>query len=378
VMAVCRGCLTWPFACLRFVNHEHGFLSTTALRLRWVCDCGILRGEYAIAENERFIRCQTRCRNCTLHDIVLFTTRLNHPSIPTTNGVRVVPSEVNDSGRTRTCAPRLRGPTPYPHGPQGLLLAIDVSLRLWGEQLGKVRRHRACRRTALDGRSLGPRGIQWRRRGYRATVARLTPDQKVGHSNLSARVVCWSSPASSSADCQVCSGVVQVAEHPTVDSSSDRMVPGSIPDGRIWRGVATASALDAADPAKTGPRQRVSPICPLSQGRVLCRTRFRPLIKRCETAMLAARRFAVCPRKRCHREAVACMPNPRPYRGSVFLLVARVTGFQFPASKFHRALRGQSSRARAMPTTFCRRLCCQRFPFFANSPPSSVGRARGP
>ncbi len=55
--------------------------------------------------------------------------------------------------------------------------------------------------------------------------------------------------------------------------------------------------------------------------------------------------------------------------------VARVTGFQFPASEFHGALRGQSSRARVARTTFCRRLCCQRFVFFANRPPSSVGRA---
>ena len=79
--------------------------------------------------------------------------------------------------------------------------------------------------------------------GYGATVARLTPDQKVGSSNLSALIVYWSAFASSSGSSQAgllggrilpasIPAIAQLAEHLTVDSRSDQMAPGSIPGGR--------------------------------------------------------------------------------------------------------------------------------------------------
>jgi hypothetical protein len=42
--------------------------------LRWVRACGVLRGEYAIQENEHFIHCRTRGQNCTLRENVKFQT----------------------------------------------------------------------------------------------------------------------------------------------------------------------------------------------------------------------------------------------------------------------------------------------------------------
>jgi hypothetical protein len=126
---------------------------------------------------------------------------------------------------TRTCNPRLRRPMPYPLGLGDCCLPSAFRCGFWASSLlrpglggaapsAKVPR---CWRAlgeapvALDGRLLRPQGAsgpstaRWRHVGHGATVARLTPGQKAGRSNLSALAVHWSPAASSSADCHVCS-----------------------------------------------------------------------------------------------------------------------------------------------------------------------------
>jgi hypothetical protein len=77
--------------------------------------------------------------------------------------------------------------------------------------------------------------------GYGATVARLTPDQKVGSSNLSALIthplagLFRAGVHFGFAALPICiPAIAQLAEHLTVDPRSDQMVPGSIPGGRIF------------------------------------------------------------------------------------------------------------------------------------------------
>ncbi len=64
-------------------QRDRVILSTIALRSHWVRDCGIVRREYAIEENEHFIRFRTRGQNGTLHETVLRAARLNSPSSQT-------------------------------------------------------------------------------------------------------------------------------------------------------------------------------------------------------------------------------------------------------------------------------------------------------
>jgi hypothetical protein len=121
-------------------------------------------------------------------------------------GVPIVPSEINDPGRTRTMNPRIRKPVAYPLGHGACCSRSTFRVALGRAACcAQVRRHRACHRSSRllaspwgsvpdAGRSLagaagssGPSPSRWRRRGHGATVARLTPDQKSNQPRKSKR-----------------------------------------------------------------------------------------------------------------------------------------------------------------------------------------------
>jgi hypothetical protein len=131
------------------------------------------------------------------------------------------------------------------------------------------------------------------------------------------------------------------------------MDPGSIPDSRIFRGVSTASALDTTGEAKKacGNASAHLRLEPKWLRCVRCRARSPTVDKATRDSDVGGSSLRGLPAQALPPRGDCLHPDSAAASGLAFPPVARVTGFQFPDSRFHGVLRGQSSRARVTSTT---------------------------
>jgi hypothetical protein len=162
----------------------------------------------------------------------------------------------------------------------------------------------------------GPSPAMWLRRGHGATVARLTPDQKVGSLNLSALIVDGSSPTPSSSDCQVCSRANRAPtfRHSSAGGASGcrftRRSGGPWFDSK-WPDLARrgdGQRFERGGPSKrTATRQPNSNLEPKRLWRLRCRAR-------CPTIDKATRDSDIARRGRASRTAVRRGRRPQSGR----------------------------------------------------------------